>query len=307
MALSTSVFAKNRGDQRVEIPVHFDGDRPTIYVDVGSSKQVKLGIDTGAGGIRIWQNNLKASDYERTRIENNVMYGNSVSGLTGELVLAKVKVGNFVIPGKTKIQLVTGHICKDGAKSSCAEDGSRHGYDGTLGLRTFHFDETKKEDTVFNPLIQSGPFPYILSVPVAKGEQGKLIINPTGAEKSRFLSLPLTARNGQHVPVCIHAHCFETIIDTGNGSNAIPVANKKELKALDLPVADEKVVEGTKVPIQFGRGKHSVTFNAVAGKKGATTYKVKDVGNGTLGINAYHYLDVLYDFEKGTIGVALKQ
>lgn len=291
------------------MPVYFEGDRAIVYVGVGTSKHLKLGIDTGAGGIRIWQDNLSPSDYERTGIDAKVRYGAGHSGLAGEMILAKVKIGEYVIPGKTKLQLVTGHICSEGASSGCNEDGSRRGFAGTIGLRTFHFNETIKSDKVINPLIQSGPFAYILSVPIDDDGVGKLIINPSDSEKSRFVNLPVKANEGQKVPVCINKRCFDALWDTGAPSNAIPVSNKKELSELNLTVDDEKVAVGTLVPIKFGQGNKSFTLSTLAGKRGSQSYRVKELkhGEGTFGIYTYRQMDVLYDFEKGTIGFAPKK
>ena len=304
--VASSTVAANAVD-RVEVPVVFDGDRVVIQASVGSSGPLTLGIDTGAGGIRIWQEHLKLSELKRTGKRDKVMYGSGKTGLDGEVVKGSVKIGTFELPGKTELQLITGHICKEGSGKNCGEHGSRRNYAGTLGLRPMHPVDASKKDKVNNPLIVEGPFRYILRVPRNDTEQGALIINPTNKEMAAFKRIQLTAGNNARFPICINSFCYETILDTGNDSNQIPAESKKELKALNLPVDNDKVTAGTQIGFVIGKGANSFSGQLTAGKGAAAIHLREGKGHGVLGINFFRYFDVLYDFKDASIGLALKK
>jgi hypothetical protein len=311
-----AIHAKPSDNQRIEVPVKVQNDRFYLEVTVGSSGPIPVGIDTGAGGLRIWASNLKSSDVERTGISKTIMYGAGEQGLAGEIGLAKVMIGSFVLPGKTRIHYVTGHACRDEGTQKCdrlKEKESRFGFAGTLGLSTLApggvAGKQRKTDAVINPLLERGPFSYILKAPIGN-EAGSLIINPTPAEKSRYLKLPLVDGSGQHVSFCINRYCGEAILDTGWGSSPFAPDKPKIRKELGLPFQDNRVVEGTKIPIKFGTGKSAVVIEATAGRHGSDVYMLKEGKEkeaGVLGFDTFRYIDVLYDYEAGVIGVAPKQ
>lgn len=306
------VVAGQTGSERVRVPV-YSRNVPFLDMTVGSSGPLSMFIDTGAGGIRIHPGNVKDSDIEHTGNRNQVMYGDGNAGIEGEVVLGEVRIGDFVVPGKTPFQAISKHVCKQGYEDRCKRTGSKHGGAGTIGLGIFHYSDLKKkmhknDSPVFNPLIQQGSFSYILKVPRNDNKKGALIINPTPQEKSRFTLIPLAPGNGQRVPICINRYCFEAVLDTGTVGNNIPIATQKDVRQLGLPVHADKIAEGTSIPITLGTGRNALSLNVMAGKK-AANYRIadKENGRGLLGIDIFRYIDVLYDFEAGVIGVALKE
>lgn len=307
-ANTSSANASN--GQRIEVPVYSDGV-PFLDLTVGSSAPLSMFIDTGAGGIRIHPGNIGQGDVKHTGQRNKIMYGDGNTGIEGEIVLGKVRIGDFVLPGKTPIQAIDKHVCKEGHERACERQGSKHGGAGTIGIGTFHSTDLrkkiKKEASIFNPLIQQGPFSYILSIPRTDSEAGKLIVNPTQQEKSRFVRIRLTPGGGQRIPICINRYCFEGILDTGTVGNNIPIASQNDVRQLDLPTNGDNIADGTAIPIVLGNGRNALAFQAVAGKKAARyNLKGKDNGRGLLGIDIFRYIDVLYDFDAGVIGVAPK-
>jgi hypothetical protein len=310
-AFSSLVIAGQKDNERIEVPV-YSRNVPFLDMTVGSSGPLSMFIDTGAGGIRIHPGNVKDADVAHTGSSNKIMYGDGNTGIEGEVVLGKVRIGDFVVPGKTPFQAISKHVCKDGYEDRCEREGSKHGGAGTIGLATFHYSdlgkkERKKDSPIFNPLIQQGPFAYILKVPRNDNEKGSLIINPTQQEKSRFTLIRLAPGSGQRIPICINRYCFEGILDTGTVGNNIPIATQIDERRLGLPVDDDKIAEGTTIPITLGEGRNSLSIKVTAGKKAAKyRLKDKDNGRGLLGIDIFRYIDVLYDFDAGVIGVAKK-
>lgn len=310
--LTGSAVAKPNANERVEVPVGVKNNRFFLEVQVGTSGPLEVGIDTGAGGLRIWASNLKPNDVEKTGVYKSVLYGAGVQGLEGEIAFAKVKIGRFAIPGKTRIHYVTGHACNKNNPERCdklADKESRFGFAGTLGLSTLPPESLgkrlDKDDRVLNPLIEHGPYSYILKAP-RDGRPGVLIINPSEAEKSRFVKLPLNNGN-QQVPFCVNRYCSEAILDTGWPSSPFALDLPQVPKQLGLPIQDGKVVPGTTIPIQFGSGKNSLTIHAIAGKKSPDVYTLTDRKHGVFGFDTFQYIDVLYDFKQRIIGVAAKQ
>ena len=290
---------------RVEIPIVFDGDRLTVQATIGSSGPLTLGIDTGAGGIRVWSDHLKPEELIRTGQVDNVMYGSGKRGLTGEIVKGKVKIGAFEFPGKTAFQLITGHICKPGSGEGCDEKGSRRGYAGTLGIRPMHPMDAKQINSINNPFIVEGSFSYIVQAPKREGEQGRLIVNPTKSEIARFTPVKLSVGNGARIPICINAFCYDGILDTGNGSNYIPAGTNRELNALGLPHDEKKIALGTPIPFLIGNGKKSLAGQLVAGK-GSAAFHLTEANKGVFGIDFFKSFDVYYDHQSATIGIAFK-
>lgn len=308
----TPVNAGLSKNQRVEIPI-YSKNVPFLDITVGHSAPLSMFIDTGAGGIRIHPGNLGPNDVKHTGQRNRIMYGDGNSGIEGEVVLGKVKIGDFTVPGETRIQAIDKHVCKPGFEQRCERDGSKHGGAGTIGLGTFHYADlnrkVQKDDAVFNPLIQQGPFTHILKVPHNDSEIGALIINPTGQEKARFTRIALTPGMGKAIPICINRHCFDVALDTGTVGNHIPMVNKKDAKLLGLQVEGDSIATGTKIPIVLGSGRNTFALELPVTAKGAGRYTLKDSHKerGVLGIDIFRYIDVLYDFEAGVIGIALKQ
>jgi hypothetical protein len=269
-------------------------------------------IDTGAGGIRIHPGNVKDSDIVHTGATNQIMYGDGNTGIRGEVLLGKVKIGDFSVPGNTPFQAILEKICKPGYEEKCKREGSKHGGAGTIGLGTFHPAELgkhkRKEAPVFNPLIQQGPFAFILKVPRQDGDQGSLIINPREEEKSRFIPIALKPGKGKAIPVCINRHCFDAALDTGTVGNKIPVVTDRDIKLLGLPVEDDEIAPGTKVPVVIGSGRNSLTVELEASARGPGRFNLKEKNKerGVIGIDIFRYIDVLYDFNAGVIGVAKK-
>jgi len=307
-----ATIARVAKNQRFEVPV-YSREVPFLDITVGHSAALSMFIDTGAGGIRIHPGNLGPNDVKHTGQRNQIMYGDGNSGIEGEVVLGKVKIGDFAVPGETSIQAIDKHVCRPGYENRCEREGSKHGGAGTIGLGTFHpadlRSKVKKEAAVFNPLIQQGPVSYILKVPRSDGQSGALIINPTAQEKSRFVTIALTPGKDKTIPVCIHRHCFIAALDTGTVGNQIPIVTKRDAKQLGLPDDDGKVVSGTKIPIVLGSGRNTFALELTATAKGPGRYTLKESGKerGVLGIDIFRYIDVLYDFDAGVIGVAPKK
>lgn len=305
-------IAGTSSNQRVEIPV-YSRNVPFLDLTVGHSAPLSMFIDTGAGGIRIHPGNLGPNDVKRTGQRNRIMYGEGNTGIEGEVVLGKVKIGDFTVPGETPIQAIDKPICKPGFEKRCEREGSKHGGAGTIGLGTFHYadlqSKVQKDAAVFNPLIQQGAFIHILKVPRNDGERGVLIINPTAQEKARFTRIALTPGKGKSIPVCINRHCFDAALDTGTVGHRIPMVIKKDAKLLGLPTEDDVIVPGTKVPIVLGSGRNTFALELPASANGEGRYVLKDRNKerGVLGIEIFRYIDVLYDFDAGVIGVAVKQ
>ena len=307
-----SAIASTLNSKRVEIPI-YSRNVPFLDITVGKSTPLSMFIDTGAGGIRIHPGNLGPNDVKHTGQRNRVMYGEGNTGIEGEVVLGKVKIGDFAVPGETPIQAIDKHVCMEGYERACEREGSKHGGAGTIGLGTFHYADLRskenKADAIFNPLIQQGSFTHILKVPRSDGKPGVLIINPTQQEKARFVRIALTPGKGKTIPVCINRHCFDAALDTGTVGNQIPVVSKRDLKLLGLQIDDGAVAAGTKVPVVLGSGPNTFTLELPATARGPGRYTLKDreKKRGILGIDIFQYIDILYDFEAGVIGIASKE
>jgi hypothetical protein len=301
--------------ERIEVPVYSHNKAAFLDMNVGSSGPLSMFIDSGAGGIRIHPGNLKEQDIKHTGIPDRVAYADGSSGLIGEVVRGKVTLGDFTLPGQTPIQLITKHFCKEGeGEEYCGEAKAKHGGAGTIGLQMpdrASFKKAHKEKEVLNPLLTQGSFSYILSIPRDDNEKGVLIINPTRKEKSRFVKIRLDPEGGAAIPVCINQYCFKARIDTGaSAGGRIPIVSKKDIRLLGLPINDNKIAPDTTFDIVLGEGKNSLSVKVTSSEKGESGYHVKEgkkLAQGNIGIGIFRYIDVLYDFKTGVIGVAMKE
>lgn len=294
---SATVYA----NPRVEVPVYLEegGKHFFINVRIGNSEDLLVMLDTGAAGLRILKTHAGHLNVTKTGERDKVMYGDGTSGLQGEVVLGDVSIGNFRLPGKTALVIVDERVCLPGARSGCSpmiETREKGRPVGTIGLSIHKVDKVIKR-TIRNPLTEDVPMSYILIGPTKDGEVGKLIINPTEAEKSSFEKFQLTAK-GQRIPVCMDGVCSSVILDTGTtGSrvSALPAS---------VPLdADDSVIPGTRINFTFQNGAKGFTYSTIAGPKGNNKILVAP-DRGILGITFYKSVKVLYDQARGEIGLA---
>lgn len=302
-ALAICQEASATGNQRVEVPITIDGPRVIAMVSVGSSAPVPVVVDTGAQGLRLRSEHLKPTDYRRTGKKNKVMYIGH-NGLDGEIAMGSVKLGDFTIPGEASFQVIDKVICPHD-QEDCKGFAAK--YAGTLGIGIFKRGEKKHNPPLLNPLIENEPLIYILHLPKPGEKDGALIINPTPQERARFVKMKLLQNFADAIPVCIGRYCLAAVLDAGAPGNNINYPSPRELKATGLALDGEMVAEGTQVPIEFG-GSTGLTQIFTAGK-GVSHFKVthKNKESVLLGINTFRYLDVLYNFQAGVIGVAAKE
>ncbi|MDQ0464547.1 hypothetical protein QO010_002328 [Caulobacter ginsengisoli] len=325
LALSIPAWAGPPEARRLEIPIKAvmlaDGDmRFTVPVSVGGGPPFEAMIDTGSRGLRITPavTLAQASRYAKTGRMVSTRFANGLI-TRGEIATAEVAVGEAA-PATVTIQAIESVSCmverpRCGVGNATPQEyriggmGPTDGFEAVLGLGL-------RLNSFGNPLSATASGQWIVVLP-RPGEPGpgKLIINPTAADKAGFAMMQLEPATSDDQPestgwldeelsACLSSEtaagrswCGEAVLDTG--------APNIYLHAAD---AAPEWRRGEAMKVELGRGEVGLTFRYRMDQgSGAALYRIPLLGSESeklnLGVLPYYYYAVYYDGRAGVIGL----
>jgi hypothetical protein len=295
---------------RVELPIRAvilsDGVRRyTVTITIGG-QQVEVGLDTGSTGLRVLAMALPPTLASAEGLKARYHYGSGVQ-YSGDAITVPVTIG--AATGNTKIARIDHVACVGGQRDCPAAamdpadyrimgDGLKgEGFGAIMGIGL-------KSDAVPNPLKAIGIDRWIVELPrPGDGGIGRLILNPTDAEISRYKTFNLIG-DGNLVAGCIVAErgsfrlCAPAMLDSG--ANGLRVQGGKPANILP---------QGTPAALVIGDGGDTVAMPVTIGMRdqaaGMRLYPSREGGGLTLsfGIAPYFRWSVLYDARAHRIGV----
>lgn len=324
--VSLAVAAPNAVDaaqtrSTVSVPLHevvlSDGTRRFgIPINVAGN-DIVAGLDTGSTGLRVKSTALPWDKVKATTTPRSVIYANGTA-LNG--VEASVDLSMGGLSGTTTIQLVKAIGCSiDNLKCpasaiSFADFGiqgngiPRQGFPAIFGINT-------SADPIGNPLSGIGVRRWIVNLPRSGAPQdGELILNPSDAATATYVEFPLDptfakadASLHDGIDGCLENEatnakiCGLVMLDTGAPGIIVVNQNVPQVWANGTPMTLQLVDStGALRPVEHltaGLRSHAsrLSFLASPGTKNALIY---------VGFSPYLALSVLYDPQKGTIGLA---
>ncbi len=237
--------------ERVEVPITqtqlSDGNiRYSVPVSFGGSTGVMAMLDTGSSGLRVLSKALAAPQSEDTGVVRDYHFQSGIV-LHGSLVKTIVSVGDATTSEPVVIQNVQEVKCgemrpncpvskMDADSYGIGGDGvPNQGFQAILGLSLHH-----PQAALFagNPLTSMGGRSWIVELPLpGDSNPGRLIINPTAAERQGFKMssagkgpAPSAGAGGpdlsqlNHFPLCTTkaTHCPSVKLDTGSSDGLEP-------------------------------------------------------------------------------------
>lgn len=322
LSLATAAWAGPPETRRLEIPIKAvrlaDGDmRFTVTVSIGGGPPFEAMIDSGSKGLRLTPSlaESQASLYVKS---GRVVSTRFASGLItrGEIATADVSVGGAA-PASVTIQAIDGLSCMV-ERPRCGIGGPPElfriggvgptdGFEAVLGIGL-------RLNSFGNPLsaTASGQWIVILPRPGEPGP-GKLILNPTAADKAGFTLFQLKSVDSpdpdnpgwldEELTACLVSEisprrwCGEAVLDTGAPNIYLHVEAEPPAWRRDEPIK-----------VELGQGERRLTFRYRMDQgPGAALYRIRPAGPETekvnLGILPYYYYAVYYDGRGGVIGL----
>ena len=321
LAVVKPVYAQSASSSlRAEVPIRevvlSDGTRRYgVPIRVGGTA-IEAGLDTGSSGLRILPGVLKDADAEATSRHDSYSYGAGAK-LEGEIGRAVVGVGQ--LSGATTVQLIRRVGCS-AAHQSCAAGSiplSQYGIQGN-GLPGEGFKAilgVNMGDAPAASLFKGiGARRWIIELP-RPGEPGpgRIVLNPTDAEASGYVALPVLdafafERGGLHDAVrgCLmrasdqQKFCGAALLDSGapglevvqSSIASTPWPNETPVVLLFADAGDRvRIAES----VMIGRRSHAsrLIFTRKPGTAATQLY---------FGLTPYFAFSVLYDPGHGTVG-----
>lgn len=307
---------------RSEIEIHQTrwpnaAPRYSIPLSIAGRAPIEVMLDTGSTGLRLLPAAGPVTEIRGARPQRYA-YRNGVV-LTGKTARAELAIGQF----RTEVEFsATSAVACAPERPQCPAAnlspaqfriGGATPTDGFLGI----LGAGLRAGDVDNPLTRTRDQAWILLLPrPGDATAGKLILNPTAAERARFTLFPL-ARDPRGdgsdwvdtVPTCLVAAegakrlCAPTLLDSGApGLNVISRS----------PPPDEWPA-GAKAELRFGQTdplgpRQEVTLGRGSARLVFTTPPANLPWEGlNAGDLPFHDFAVLYDAKAGTIGLAPRQ
>ena len=320
LLLALTVAVAGPQDQRAEVEIHqkrFEVGPPrySVPLSIDGGAPIEAMLDTGSTGLRLLPS-AGPLDGKSGR-PNRYTYRNGVV-LTGLITPAKVKIGGF----ETRVDVsATSAVSCSQDRPSCPAAGARpeqyriggstpsEGYSAILGAGLRAGDAE-------NPLAHLGDQVWIVLLPkVGDAAPGKLILNPTPAERVKFTLFALakdTRGRGlfwadNTVPTCLFHEggaplCAPALLDSGAvGLNYI---SRSAPPSADWPAE-------TSVSLAFGPPDSQVlkqSFVLGRGPGARLNFSTPPASLPWEGLNAgvlpFYDFAVLYDAKAGMIGLA---
>ena len=324
------IAAPQSAEARTDVPIDQtvlpDGDtRYSVPITVGGSAPIRAALDTGSFGLRVLKAALTPDRYEPTDIRRQYGFGGGAR-FDGVLARATLGVGSAQTDRPILFQLIDTVGCVE-AQPDCpasrlrpedyriAGDGyAGRGFNAILGLS---MRRATTDDSALNPLTVTGDRSWIVILPrPGSTEPGRLIIDPTDADRAGFVLLQLQPEGGASdgrqsgwadtaLPGCLvdlarkERSCGRTVLDSGAPGFSLPSAKvgKPTPWGPGRKASFELDVGGTRMVMPFTTGRDwSKRVVAHPPRRSAGA----EITAGTL---PYFSYAVLYDAEAGTIGL----
>ncbi len=309
---------------RAEVPIREvvlsdQARRYTIPITVGATA-IEAGLDTGSSGLRILPGTLKADDAKAdggsdsesygagTRISGTVGHASlTIGGLTASIPVQLVEKADCTarIPNCPASRIALGQFGMQG-------DGlPGEGFRAIIGINMAQAE-------IATPLRAIGAARWIVELPrPGGGAPGRLILNPGDDETKDFAMLPIAAayhsqKGGLHDSVagCIlnatsqAKACGALMMDSGapgirvlhGGLGAKPWDNDTPALLAFYDGKDMRAIEQFKTGLREHASRLSFDEDALV--SGTVIYA---------GLTPYFAFDVLYDPDKGEIGLRPRQ
>jgi hypothetical protein len=323
MLFALAVASAGPQDRRVEVEIHqkqFEVGpvRYSIPLSVDGGAPVEAMLDTGSTGLRLLPSagplQAKAGRSHRYTYRNGVV-------LTGAIGSAKVMIGSF----ETRIDVsATSAVSCSQERPSCPAAATTpelyriggstpfEGYSAILGAGLRAGDAE-------NPLVHLGDEAWIVLLPkVGEAAPGKLILNPTSAERAKFTVFSLAKDphgSGSFwadntVPVCLLREdgaslCAPALLDSGAvGLNYI----------LRSPPPSADWLADAKVSLTFGPSENQAlkqSFVLGRGPAARLNFSKPPASLPWEGLNTgvlpFYDFAILYDAKAGAIGLARRE
>lgn len=303
LVLSLISVAAPATAQRVELPVREvdlpNGDRrfaTTMQID---GKPVEVGIDTGSTGLRVLPRGLGPADAAPHGARVSYSYG-AGTAFEGQAISVPVAVGG--IAGRVKVMRIDAVGCT-AARTDCPVahadlaaygiqgDGiAGQGFAAILGIRPMH-------DAIDNPLEQLGVKRWIVELPRNAGEQGRLILNPDGAETASYARVRIDAEGT--APGCLAGPekiCARAFFDSG-------AAGLRVIRSTPF----RPWPNGTPATITVGSANEAQTMAVTVGRRDQASGLLYATRQGddrlSFGFAPYFHWSVLYDTSARQIGL----
>ena len=276
---------------------------------------IEAGLDTGSVGLRVLNHATARAQIEASTHQTTYSY-TSGTRFKGVVATAALALGD--ISGPVAIDVIQTVDCRPDKPACPASRVDPAGYgiqgDGLPGAGFVAiFGINTGDDEVPNPLVKLGVKRWIVELPKpGDAGPGKLILNPTAEDSSGFVMVPIERslkdmRGGAHDAIdgClrnVRTHetiCGAIILDTGAPGIRVVSADHEK------PWAD-----GDPAEIVFARdGKPAAAAAFEVGRREQASHFTADdepqmrVPHIYAGLMPYFVFDVLYDADRGEIGL----
>lgn len=289
--------------QRAELPVREvdlpNGDRrfaTTITID---GQPVEVGIDTGSTGLRVLPRGFGATHAAAHGPKVTYSYG-AGTGFEGELIDVPVAFG--AVAGFIRVMRIGAVGCvaahpdcpiahADLSEYGIQGDGiAGQGFAAILGIRTQH-------DPIDNPFAQLGIRRWLVELPRAVGEAGRIVLNPRDDELAGYARVGIDAQ-GTTAGCLVGPEqiCGRAFFDSG-------AAGLRVIRAAPF----RPWPNGTPTKVTVGTGAEQQTMMVMIGRRDQASGLLYARGAGdprlSFGFAPYFHWSVLYDTDRRQIGL----
>lgn len=284
----------------------------TAQVSVGGSAPFTALVDTGSTGLRVLTGTISDADWNVTSVSGNYSFTSGVA------VHGHVADGVVTIDGASTRAAIP---MMDIESVSCTRPGCpATGKDAT----TFRFAGSypailgigmePAPTGVASPLValaQDGR--AVIALPAFGGASGAITVDPSSSDLARFTTLvTLSQANpniqgswSEKVPFCINQFCAVGLLDTGTFGASLAASTAADDTALGVPSGSAVIPGGTVIDETIGQTAAWSYTVSTPPKPGLDRFGLGATTN-NLGLAPFHQFDVLYDYERGIVGLAPK-
>jgi len=315
LALVLAAALPAQAQTRSEVPIRqvdlSDGERRyAVMLKLGGT-QIEAGLDSGSTGLRILPGVLQPGDAKGGGGSDHYAYGSGTE-FVGETGKGLLTIGGA--SGAISVQLIKTKQCVD-RQPNCPASKipmEQFGIQGSgipgAGFKAI-FGINMSDAEIDSPLSAIGVKRWIIELPRAAAETGRLILNPTDEEVKDYALLPIDGHGGglhDAVKGCIlnrttkanacGALTLDTgapgisIISTGIGPAALPEGASAAFGFYDGRTA--RAMESFTVGARAHAAK--LSFPMALGRRDTVIRS---------GLSAYFAFDVLYDSRNAKLGL----